>query len=313
MYQKNTLILKPTLKKFNMNSRRKFLQQSSTLLAASILAPSFINAQPLSNQPLGLQLFTLFGQIEQDVKGSLQKVANAGYKEIESAFSMLPGFYGMTAKEFSAYITSIGMNWTSHHAIGAPFKPRPGFDSSKMPKMLSLKNDTNEIIDSLAGSGVKYLVCANIPIDNKQEIVEAVKILNQSGEAAKKAGLIFCYHNHDAEFKIIDGLRPFEVFAKEVPAELMKFELDLGWVTKAGIEPADLFKQHPGRFPLCHVKDFNKDFTEILPVGEGVIDYAKIFKSTSIGGLEHFFVEHDMAKNPYESIKTSRASLNKIL
>ncbi|MFM6948490.1 MAG: TIM barrel protein [Aquirufa sp.] len=296
-----------------MNSRRKFLQQSGAFLAASILAPRLVHAQSMASRPVGLQLFTLFGQIEKDVKGSLQKVANAGYKEIESAFSMLPGFYGMTAKEFSSYLTSIGMTWTSHHAMGAPFKPRPGFDSSKMPKMLSLKFDTNEIIDSLAGSGVQYLVCANIPIDSKQEIEEAVSILNKSGEAAKKAGLTFCYHNHDAEFKTVEGLRPFDVFAKEVPADLMKFELDLGWVSKAGIDPVDLFKQHPGRFPLCHVKDFNKDFSEILPVGNGIIDYAKIFQSASIGGLQHFFVEHDMAKNPYESIATSMASLRKVL
>jgi len=296
-----------------MNSRRKFLQQSGALLAASVIAPRLLSAQTYVSQPLGLQLFTLFGKIEKDVKGSLQKVADAGYKEIESAFSMLPGFYGMPAKEFSSFLTSIGMNWTSHHAIGAPLKPRPGFDFSKMPKMLSLKNDTNEIIDSLAGSGVKYLVCANIPIESKKEIDEAVVILNKSAVAAKKAGLVFCYHNHDAEFKSVEGVVPFEVFAKEVPADLMKFELDLGWVSKAGIDSVDLFKKHPGRFPLCHLKDFNKDYTEILPVGAGVIDYANILKSASIGGLQHFFVEHDMPKNPYESISVSMKALKKIL
>jgi hypothetical protein len=224
MYHFYTLNLKKPYMYYFMNSRRKFLQQSGALLAASVIAPPLLSAQNYVSQPLGLQLFTLFGQIEKDVKGSLQKVADAGYKEIESAFSMLPRFYGMSAKEFSSFLTSIGMNWTSHHAIGAPLKPRPGFDFSKMPKMLSLKNDTNEIIDSLAGSGVKYLVCANIPIETKKEIDEAVVILNKSAEAAKKAGLVFCYHNHDAEFKSVEGIVPFEVFVKEVPADLMKFE-----------------------------------------------------------------------------------------
>ncbi|MHA8065498.1 sugar phosphate isomerase/epimerase family protein [Aquirufa sp. ROCK2-A2] len=296
-----------------MNSRRKFLQQTGAFIAASVIAPRLLTAQTYVSRPLGLQLFTLFGQIEKDVKGSLQKVADAGYKEIESAFSMLPAFYGMSGKEFSSYLSSIGMTWTSHHAIGAPLKPRPGFDFSKMPKMLSLKNDTNEIIDSLAGTGVKYLVCANIPIESKKEIEEAVVILNRSGEAAKKAGLVFCYHNHDAEFKSVEGVLPFDVFAKDVPSDLLKFELDLGWVSKAGIDPVELFKKHPGRFPLCHIKDFNKDYSEILPVGEGIIDYATIFKSASLGGLEHFFVEHDMPKNPYESIAISMQALKKIL
>ena len=81
-----------------MPSRRRFLQQSSSFLAASILAPHFLTAQSFTRRPVGIQLFTLMGKFDQDVKGNLQKIADLGYTEIESAFSGLSGFYGMPGK-----------------------------------------------------------------------------------------------------------------------------------------------------------------------------------------------------------------------
>jgi hypothetical protein len=93
-----------------MNSRRKFLQQSSAFLAASVLAPHFLSAQSFTRRPVGIQLFTFFGKFDQDVKGNLQKIADLGYTEIESAFSMLPGFYGMKGKEFMALNKDLGLN-----------------------------------------------------------------------------------------------------------------------------------------------------------------------------------------------------------
>lgn len=296
-----------------MHSRRKFLQQSSAFLAASVLAPSFLSAQTFTSRPVGIQLFTFFGKFDQDVKGNLQKIAELGYTEIESAFSMLPGFYGMKGKEFMALNKDLGLKWVSHHVVGAPLKPRPGMDMSRLPKMLNLRDDAGQAIDNAAEAGVKYLVCANIPIDTKEEVAEAVVTLHKTGELAKKAGLTFCYHNHDAEFKEVDGQKAFDVFSSQVPADLLKFEIDLGWVAKAGVDPVELFKQHPGRFPLCHIKDFDKTFTNILPVGEGVVNYQRIFNAAKTGGLEHFFVEHDFPKDAFESLRLSKKALDMIL
>ncbi|MHA8096671.1 TIM barrel protein [Aquirufa antheringensis] len=296
-----------------MNSRRRFLQQSSAFLAASVLAPRFLSAQSFTNRPVGIQLFTFFGKFDQDVKGNLQKIAELGYTEIESAFSMLPGFYGMKGKEFMALNKDLGLNWVSHHVVGAPLKPRPGMDMSRFPKMVNLRDDAQQAVDNAAEAGVKYLVCANIPIDTKEEVTQAVETLNKAGELAKKAGLTFCYHNHDAEFKAVEGQKPFDIFASQVPADLLKFELDLGWASKAGVDVVELFKQHPGRFPLCHIKDFDSEFKNILPVGEGVVNYKRIFDAAKSGGLEHFFVEHDFPKDAFESLRISKKALDAIL
>jgi sugar phosphate isomerase/epimerase len=262
---------------------------------------------------VGIQLFTFFGKFDQDVKGNLEKIADLGYTEIESAFSMLPGFYGMKGKEFMALNKDLGLNWVSHHVVGAPLKPRPGMDMSRFPKMMNLRDDAQQSVDNAAEAGVKYLVCANIPIETKDEVSQAVVTLTKVGELAKKAGLNFCYHNHDAEFKVVDGQKAFEVFSSQIPADLLKFELDLGWAAKAGVDPVELFKQHPGRFPLCHIKDFDTEFKNILPVGEGVVNYKRIFAAAKSGGLEHFFVEHDFPKDAFESLRTSKTALDAIL
>jgi sugar phosphate isomerase/epimerase len=90
-------------------------------------------------------------------------------------------------------------------------------------------------------------------------------------------------------------------------------ELDLCWATKAGVDAVDLFQKHPGRFHLWHVKDLNKEKTGPAPVGEGIIDFGRIFASADIAGMKHFFVEHDMPSDPYASITTSYNNLQKVM
>lgn len=294
-----------------MSNRRDFLRQSALMAAGSLLLHPDAFAKPM--HAVGLQLFTLFGKIDNDAKGMLGQVAALGYEEIESAFSLKGGYYGMSSKEFAALTKSLGLSWVSHHAFGAPLKPRPGFDVSQLPKMNTLKGEAQQIVDEVAEGGAKYLVCANIPIDSADEVKEAVDILGKAGELAKKAGLTFVYHNHDKEFETVDGQKAYDVFLSQLKPDIMKMELDLAWVTKAGIDPVELFKKHPGRFPLWHVKDFDKEFKTLLPVGTGVVDFKKIFAAAKTAGMKHFFVEHDMAPQPMESLQTSMANLKKIL
>ena len=301
-----------------MLNRRNFIKNTAAIGLGSLALPSLLNEKLFANsykvKSVGLQLFTFFPKFDNDVAGNLKKIADAGYKEIESAFSVKGGFYGMTAKEFSKMVKDNGMTWKSHHTIGAPFKPPKDFDMSKMPKMpkmLNLRENTQEILDGVGEGGVKYVVCSSIPITTGAEVKEAVTILSKAGEAAKKSGFTFCYHNHDKEFALVDGEKPYDVFLSQVSADVMKFELDLAWATKAGINPVDLFKKYPNRFPLWHVKDIDKEFKNVLPVGDGVVDFKNIFANAKLAGMKHFFVEHDMPKDALASITTSINYLKK--
>jgi len=308
-----------------MSNRRTFLKKTSAAALAGMFMGEQLFAETFANKAkevtAGVQLFTFFNVMDADVQGTLKKIADIGYKEIESAFSKLGGFYGLKPKEFAAIVSGLGMSWQSHHVLGAPFQPPPGFkmpagaDGKPMviPPMRNLRDNMQELIDEVAEGGVNYLVCANIPVNTLEEVKSSIDILNKTGEACQKAGIAFAYHNHDMEFTTVEGKVPYDLLLNETDALTVKMELDLAWVTKAHKNPVDLFKKNPGRFPLWHVKDIAKDLTTLKPVGEGVVPFKEIFGHTTMAGMKHFFVEHDMPADPFASITTSFNNLKKLV
>ena len=307
-----------------MQKRRQFLKQAGTAVIGGMLFSNRSMAAFLSNpskHAIGLQLFTFFNEIDNDVRGTLKKIAAVGYKEIESAFSKKGSFYGMKAKEFAAMLKEEGLEWKSHHVLGAPFKLPPGAKMPTgpdgkpitIPPMRNLRDNGQELVDEVAEGGAKYLVCASTPIATAEEVKGSIEVLNKTGEATKKAGLQLAYHNHDAEFRTVDGIIPYELFLSQTDADKVKMELDLAWAIKGGKDPVELFKQHPGRFPLWHVKDLDATHEKILPVGSGTIDFKKIFDAATSSGMQHFFVEHDMPDDAAASIEASYKYLNNVL
>lgn len=306
-----------------MTNRKAFIKHAAAFAVGGLLLKNKALASvfnPLKMPPAGLQLFTLFNVIDNDVVGNIKKVAAVGYKEIESAFSKKGGFYGYTAKEFSSLLNDNGLSWKSHHVMGAQFKlppgakPPTGLDGKPItiPPMKNLRENMQELVDMVAEGGAKYLVCASTPYDTAEELKISIDTLNKTALACKKAGLTLAYHNHDGEFKAVDNKIPYDVLLSDTDAD-MKMELDLAWATKAGMDPVELFKKNPGRFHLWHVKDIDKDFKNILPVGEGIVDFKKIFANAAIAGMQYYFVEHDMPTDPFASITTSMKNLRKML
>ena len=204
-----------------MANRRHFIKTSAAFAAGSLVTGKvFAETFTAPTRPLGVQLFTFFNEIDNDVEGTLKKIAGVGYTEIESAFSKKGGFYGLKAKEFNDLLKKNGLSWKSHHVIGAPFKLPPGTKLPEgpdgkpitIPPMKNLTDNMQELVDGVAEAGIPFLVCANIPTGSKAEVEEAIKVLNRTGVAAKKAGLTLAYHNHDAEFKEVEGVVPYEAF-----------------------------------------------------------------------------------------------------
>ena len=304
-----------------MQKRRDFIKQSGAVAVGSLLFSNSSKAFFNEKHAVGLQLFTFFNTIDADVPGTLKKIAAIGYREIESAFSRKGGYYGMKPKEFASMLKDIGLSWKSHHVLGAPFKMPPDFKppagADGKPMTLSqvknLRDNYQEIIDEVAEAGIPYLVCANTPIGSVEEVNQSIDTLNKASEAAKKAGMTLAYHNHDKEFQTMDGKVIYDRFLMETNADILKMELDLCWVTAAGVDPVELFKKHPGRFPLWHVKDYDKEKKGPAPVGTGIVDFKRIFANAETAGMKHFFVEHDMPADPFASITTSYNNLDKIL
>src|SRR5213079_2554522 len=141
-------------------------------------------------------------------------------------------------------------------------------------------------------------------------VKKAIEVLNKTGEACKKRSITLAYHNHTEEFEKPEGQTQtsYDMFLSQLSPDI-KMELDLCWATKAGIDIIEMFRKNPGRFELWHVKDLSKDKTGPVPVGEGVVDFKNIFVNADVAGMKHFFVEHDMPKDPYASITTSYNNL----
>lgn len=314
-------------------NRRQFVQQSGTFTLGSLFLPQlsgtdFFNRK--SPVPAGLQLYTLGNLMVNDPVGTLQKLAAIGYKEVESAGSQKGNYYGFTPKEFAAKVKDAGMTWRSAHVGGSVMTmeqimkmAKNAEDSARIQKMApmieqrsktpNLKNNYQQLADEAAEGGIKYLVCSSIPVSTMDEIKIAVDVFNKAGEACKKNGVEFAYHNHQTEFDMIDGNRPFDYILNNTGKDIVKMELDLAWATKAKQDPVELFKLHPGRYPLWHVKDLDKTTMNPAEVGSGVVDFKRIFENAKLSGMKYFFVEQDGAPKPLENVTNSYNYLAKLL
>ena len=252
-----------------MTNRRKFLQQSGTLAMAGILYPGLSHADHLfeikAPKNTGLQLYTVGALMEADAKGTLQKLAAIGYKELESAGSSKGNYYGYKPKEFAAMVKDLGMTWRSEHVAGFPITmasvmkmAKSSEDSAQIQKLApmiegmaktpNLKSNAQQLADEAAEGGLTYVVCSGMPVDSMDDVKTAVDVLNKAGEICKKAGLQFAYHNHHFEFIKVDGIIPFDYMMANTDKKLMKAELDLGWAVVAGYDPVEIFKKYRDAF-----------------------------------------------------------------
>jgi sugar phosphate isomerase/epimerase len=279
------------------------------------IAPA-VRGQPIlvdfAHQPVGLQLFTLFDSFDQDVKGNLQKIAKIGYRDLQSSHSKQGGIYGMTPKVFAAMVADLGMTWSSHHVSGIAYKAAGADKQVPAGRRLNLTDNMQELVDYLADGGPRHVVCAGAPTGTRQETDATIALLNSAGLACKKAGLSLSYHNHDTEFRRIGDTTPYEMILEACAADIVSMEIDIAWAVKGGAEPVALFKRYPGRFDLWHVKDIDASLNRPQALGQGIIDFRRIFEHAGVAGLKHYYVEHDFPADPFASIATSMTHLTQI-
>ena len=237
-----------------------------------------------------------------DFDGTIAKVAQIGYKEVEFA-----GYFGRTGQQVRAAVDKNGLKAVSTHVQ---------YDE--------LDDKFASVLETSKTIGMEYIVCPWIP-EAQRDWKKAAEKFNRCGEQTKKAGMQFAYHNHWFEFLPVDGKLPYDELLKECDAHLVKMEMDLCWITAAGADPLKYFDRYPGRFPLVHVKDLKTlpkitaggaqnygDTVDLTEVGGGVIDWKKIFAQSEKAGIKHYIVEHDHPKQPFESITKSYEYLEKV-
>lgn len=292
-----------------MTTRRSFIKSTSIISAGLLLTPPEFNRRQTL---IGVQLYTVRELMQQNPADTLAKVAKVGFNSVEGAtYTGSQKFYGMDPATFSKLLKDNGLIMPSaHYRLG---EEKTNGENVKG----TMLHEWDKAVDDAAAVGLKYMVCAYLSsaerggLDHYKYVADQ---LNIAGEKCKKAGIQLCYHNHDFEFVKQDNTYPMDILFG-ADKDLVKFEMDLYWVTKAGMDPIVLFSQHPGRFPLMHLKDMDKTaekaFTE---VGNGVIDFKTILKHQKTAGLKYFFVEQDKCPgSPIDSITQSYNYIKKNL
>ncbi|MHA7110233.1 sugar phosphate isomerase/epimerase family protein [Sunxiuqinia elliptica] len=295
-----------------MKSRREFLQISAAgsvgmALLGSLSACTTAPADRKS-YGVGIQLYTIRDAMSADTPGSLKKVSDLGYKNLELAGYSNGKFYGYTPAEFKKMVNDLDMDIISSH-------------TQVEAAGITLEN-AKLMADAHAELGVKY--CIQPWVNDEDRQVETYKKMiaewNKVGAIMKERGIQFGYHNHNFEFDTLDGLVPYyDLFMPELDADLVTMELDLFWASKAGQDPVEMFNKYPGRFQLLHMKDmrtneapfYNVYKEDVCSVGEGVIDFKRILAAKETAGTKYLFVEDDNQGNgkPFEGIETSIVNL----
>ena len=283
-----------------MKSRRTFLKHAGLAAAGALLLPSFACSAATKKRNVGLQLYTLRNQIPKDVKGIIEKVAAAGYKEVETyGYSKAGGYWGLDPKSFKALLKANGLTSPSGH-FGID-----DFITTGNKELLK------PLIEGASAIDNQYFTIAHLGEPIRKTLDDYKKItarLNEAAELVNQSGLKLAYHNHDFEFKKYEGgTTGYEIMLDGTDKDQIRFEMDLYWVVRSGNDPVALFNKYPGRFVMWHVKDMDKANNAInTEVGSGTIDFKNIYKHAKQAGLEHLIVEQEnFSKDPFVSIKQS--------
>ena len=282
--------------------RRNFLKNLAIGTAgAAGLSATALWAKTGKQKALGVQLFSIRDAIAKNLEGALEHLAGLGYNNVE-LFGYNGTFFGKTPKEFKSILDRTGFTAiSSHHTTGIVTKGKG-----------TLSDGWDKAVEDVHFIGAGYMVCAYLfPNERTPEIYASLpEMLSKAGTTTKSAGIQFAYHNHDFEFEKFNDTLVYDFLIANTPSDLVKMEMDLYWISKAGHDPVKYFDKYPGRFELWHVKDMQAGTKDITEVGNGTIDFDRIFAARDKAGLKHWFVEQDVSKGDiFESLKTSERFL----
>lgn len=284
---------------------------NSILAIGVVMALSLVSFKPSdkdvrAEKPFGgLALYTVRDAMK-DARATLEKVAQAGYVNVESAGYENGKFYNLSPSDFKSLLDEMKLTAISSHQGTVTFE-----------------NIDQQIAD-LKAAGVKYFVIPVPPMglfghDGAKMTMKGgaknlAQILDKLGKKCAAAGLQLLYHNHDFEFvKDADGTVVIDYLLENCNPKYVNFQMDLYWVTKAGADPVAYFKRYPGRFKIWHVKDMD-DQGRFAPVGNGKIDFKRVLDNKKLSGMQYYFVEQDACFNEtaLEAIVISHKGLAKI-
>lgn len=259
----------------------------------------------------GLQLSTVTKLMLEDFEGTLSKVAQIGYQQVE--FSAM-GFLGRTTEQVQRLLTEFNLEAPVGRitpALPPGFLELPRDEAMKIYRQRGglefLLENVAHSLDSALALGQRNLVLPALMPDNFQNLDQVkrnIELMNKAGDLCAKQGVTFGYHNHSWELAPLDGAIPYDLMLQQTNPETVNFQLDAYWITKGGGDLFAYLERFPGRFTTCHMKDID-DQGNFADVGDGLIDFPTFTREALAQGAQYFFVERDNPPDPASSIQRS--------
>ncbi|WP_053373229.1 sugar phosphate isomerase/epimerase family protein [Paenibacillus sp. FJAT-27812] len=251
----------------------------------------------MAKPAIGISMYSLRDQTEIDFLGTLEKVAEIGYKAVE-----FTGFFKTPAMELKSKLDELGLIASSAHV------PLNYSDSKHM------ESDFAGQIEYAKEVGIPYIITPWSPLPEEpsmDNVLHLVEVFTKCGEQVKASGMQYVYHTHDFEFKLVDRMPIIDHVLARVSPDLMKVQFDLGWMHMAGYNPAEYLKKYKGRVPLVHMKDFFKGRKD-AEVGKGEVGFERLMNEFEPAGVSFMIVEQEQfnvsslksAANNYQYLKS---------
>lgn len=267
-------------------SRREFVKKAGAAGAAGLLFSGALDlrANPLG-LPIGCQTWPVRKMVEKDFPGTVQKLARTGFQTIElcspvgyadSGFAGLAKYKGT---ELRKILSDAGVSCISSHF-----------------SIQELRDNQSGRIAWASDVGLKQMIVPSLDGPKKptmDDVKRAADEYNKLGENAAKAGIQQGLHNEDFELSTVDGKRTYDVLFDLLDPKLIKFQFQVSTVS-SGYDAADYFTKYPGRFMSMHVQGWSAKTRKIVPVGQGTLDWKRIFTAAKVGGVENYFVEMEL-------------------
>src|SRR5580765_3344583 len=282
-----------------MTSRREFLQ------ATSLAAALGVAGRAAQLKTLGVQLYTVRTVLPQKPEEMLKAIRDIGYQEVEATYAGLDALWPV--------LQASGLKPVSIHL------------DSKLVTQGNI-DELSPIFDKLKQRGFQYAVFPYLPEPERGgiDVIKGIsQKFNRAGERCRAAGMSFCYHNHAFEFATEKGATLFQVMLDNTDKKLVAYEVDVFWVSVAGLDPVEMIQKLSDRVLLLHLKDKAEGtpvmYKESVPrtafkeVGNGVVDWPKVLRAAAAAKVAHYFVEQDQTPgDPVDSLRQSFGYLSKL-
>lgn len=292
-------------------SRREFLRTSAFVLAGGALLAktgcSFASAGQ-KKPVIGVQLYCVREDMQQDPRGSLKKLADMGYTHVEHANYVDHKFYGWTAAEFRKVLEEFGLKMPTGHTVLSPNH----WDESAG----DFTEEWKKLVDDAAYMGQEYVISpsmASAVYSSYDNFMRFMEIFNKSGELCQQQGMRFGYHNHAFEFsETLNGETLWDLIMNNTDADKVVMQLDTGNMYTAGAKAKEVLSQYPGRYDNIHAKDMIRrpdGGYESCLLGEGVVGVKEAMDLAVASGTKLIIIEQEayQGKTPMERMEENLA------